>query len=190
MENERIPLSDSEPRSASLPGIGEGHDEFDDYDDLDAYVLEQDPEFHAALEDAQTRSALLRELTECRRAHHASQSTVAARMGTTQSAVSELEGGDTDPRLSTLQRYARALGRRLEVAVAIDRPEGLTVGFRNSIEVSEWANIVVAPQVALMGGAVLSRGGVGVGFFSHSFTTRPVECESEEPGNEFFALAS
>ena len=38
---------------------------------------------------------------------------VAARMGTSQSAVARLESGDADIRLSTLDRYAAALGRQL-----------------------------------------------------------------------------
>ena len=40
-------------------------------------------------------------------------------METTQSAISELEGGSTDPRLSTLQRYARAVGAHLQVRLNI-----------------------------------------------------------------------
>ena len=39
-----------------------------------------------------------------------SQTQVAARMGTSQSAVARLESGDADVRLSTLERYAAALG--------------------------------------------------------------------------------
>jgi len=38
------------------------------------------------------------------------QKEVAREMGTSQSAVSELERSDSDPRISTLMRYARALG--------------------------------------------------------------------------------
>jgi predicted transcriptional regulator len=42
-----------------------------------------------------------------------SQTEVAARMGTSQSAVARLEAGDVDIRLSTLERYAAAVGREL-----------------------------------------------------------------------------
>jgi predicted transcriptional regulator len=35
-------------------------------------------------------------------------------MGTSQSAVARLESGDADLRLSTLERYAAALGQRLD----------------------------------------------------------------------------
>ncbi|HVV35394.1 MAG TPA: helix-turn-helix transcriptional regulator [Acidimicrobiales bacterium] len=43
-----------------------------------------------------------------------SQTVVAARMGTSQSAVARLEAGDADVRLSTLHRYAAAVGRDLQ----------------------------------------------------------------------------
>jgi predicted transcriptional regulator len=41
------------------------------------------------------------------------QTEVAARMGTSQSAVARLEAGEGDVRLSTLERYAQALGQEL-----------------------------------------------------------------------------
>jgi transcriptional regulator with XRE-family HTH domain len=41
------------------------------------------------------------------------QTEVAARMGTSQSAVARLESGDADVRLSTLERYAAAIGHEL-----------------------------------------------------------------------------
>lgn len=56
-----------------------------------------------------------------RRALGLTQATVGRTMGTTQSAVSELESG-ADCRLSTLRRYANALGARLTV-VEPDEPE-------------------------------------------------------------------
>lgn len=49
-----------------------------------------------------------------------SQTEVAARMGTSQSAVARLEAGDADPRLSTLERYAAALGRSLDVRLHLE----------------------------------------------------------------------
>ena len=50
-----------------------------------------------------------------RRAIGLSQTEVAARMGTSQSAVARLEAGQLDVRLSTLERYAAALGQDLSV---------------------------------------------------------------------------
>ena len=46
-----------------------------------------------------------------------SQTVVAARMGTSQSAVARLEAGRSDLRLSTLERYAAALGTTVGFAV-------------------------------------------------------------------------
>jgi transcriptional regulator with XRE-family HTH domain len=60
------------------------------------------------------RRRLAAELAARRRALGLSQTVVAARMGTSQSAVARLESGDADVRLATLERYAAALGRRLE----------------------------------------------------------------------------
>jgi DNA-binding XRE family transcriptional regulator len=56
------------------------------------------------------RRRLVEELAEQRRSAGLSQTEVAARMGTSQSAVARLEGGDADLRASTLERYAAAIG--------------------------------------------------------------------------------
>jgi transcriptional regulator with XRE-family HTH domain len=54
-------------------------------------------------------------LSARRQALGLSQTAVAARMGTSQSAVARLESGAADVRLSTLHRYAEALGGTLAV---------------------------------------------------------------------------
>ena len=60
------------------------------------------------------RRALIEELVRTRRDSELSQTEIAARMGTSQSAVARLESGDLDARLSTLERYAAALGRTVD----------------------------------------------------------------------------
>jgi transcriptional regulator with XRE-family HTH domain len=62
---------------------------------------------------AERRSGLVRELVGLRLAAGLSQTEVAARMGTSQSAVARLESGATDARASTLERYAAAVGGEL-----------------------------------------------------------------------------
>jgi transcriptional regulator with XRE-family HTH domain len=47
-------------------------------------------------------------------------------MRTTQSAISELEKGNTDPRISTLQRYARAVGAHIDLTLIETKPDGET----------------------------------------------------------------
>ena len=61
---------------------------------------------------AAERAELVRELVGQRQAAGLSQTEVAARMGTSQSAVARLEAGTTDVRTSTLERYAAAVGGR------------------------------------------------------------------------------
>ena len=59
------------------------------------------------------RRRLVSELTAQRQAAGLSQTQVAARMGTSQSAVARLESGEADVRASTLERYAAAVGSQI-----------------------------------------------------------------------------
>ncbi|MGA2521370.1 MAG: helix-turn-helix transcriptional regulator [Acidimicrobiales bacterium] len=63
---------------------------------------------------AQRRKDLSEALVARRRAVGLSQTQVAARMGTSQSAVARLEAGEGDVRLSTLERYAEAVGLAID----------------------------------------------------------------------------
>jgi ribosome-binding protein aMBF1 (putative translation factor) len=62
---------------------------------------------------AEDRGRLVRELAEQRQAAGLSQTEIAARMGTSQSAVARLESGTADVRASTLERYAAAVGGQI-----------------------------------------------------------------------------
>lgn len=57
-------------------------------------------------------------LAALRREQGLSQTQIAARMRTSQSAVARLEAGQDDIRLSTLRRYAGALGHTVHFGVA------------------------------------------------------------------------
>ncbi len=74
--------------------------------------------------------ALLDEFLKARAAAGITQAEVAERIGTTQSAVARLESGSGmhSPALSTLQKYARALGCRLELRLVKEatKVNGLT----------------------------------------------------------------
>jgi ribosome-binding protein aMBF1 (putative translation factor) len=59
---------------------------------------------------AAERRRLVTDLTAQRQAARLSQTEVAARMGTSQSAVARLESAEADTRASTLERYAAAIG--------------------------------------------------------------------------------
>ena len=62
---------------------------------------------------SQDRGRLMRELAARRQDAGLSQTEIAARMGTSQSAVARLESGEADVRASTLERYAAALGTEI-----------------------------------------------------------------------------
>lgn len=59
---------------------------------------------------AARRRALADDLVSRRVALGMTQTEVAARMGTSQSAVARMEAGESDLRLSTVERYAAAVG--------------------------------------------------------------------------------
>jgi ribosome-binding protein aMBF1 (putative translation factor) len=72
---------------------------------------------------SQDRGRLMRELAERRQEAGLSQTEIAARMGTSQSAVARLEAGAADVRASTLERYAAALGTELTWTLHRDATE-------------------------------------------------------------------
>ena len=93
-------------------------------DFLDEIIRERsssNPDFPRLVEAAARRRAVMRRLAARRTALGLSQTAVAARMGTSQPVVARLEGGDLDSRLSTLVRYAAAVG--LEIDLVVREPE-------------------------------------------------------------------
>lgn len=86
-------------------------------DFLDEIIGERrtkNPAFQALVDAARERRRMLRRLTEDRIGLGLSQTAVAAEMGTSQSAVARIESGKADVKLSTLERYAATLGRKVE----------------------------------------------------------------------------
>jgi ribosome-binding protein aMBF1 (putative translation factor) len=73
------------------------------------------PRLPGLREAAERRRAVVRRLADARQEQGLSQTVVAAQMGTSQSVVARLESGALDMRLSTLQRYAAALGLDLMI---------------------------------------------------------------------------
>src|SRR6201995_4249574 len=72
---------------------------------------------------SQDRGRLMQELAQRRQEAGLSQTEIAARMGTSQSAVARLEAGAADVRASTLERYAAALGAEVPWTVPADAKE-------------------------------------------------------------------
>jgi DNA-binding XRE family transcriptional regulator len=83
-------------------------------DEMIEESTERNPEFPALMEEARQRRALVEKLAALRTGSRISQTTIARRIKTSQPAIARLEAGTVDPRLSTLQRYAASVGKRLE----------------------------------------------------------------------------
>ena len=69
------------------------------------------------------RRRLVAELAAQRQSAGLSQTQVAARMGTSQSAVARIEAGDADVLASTLERYAAAVGSHLSWRLQAGMPD-------------------------------------------------------------------
>lgn len=77
--------------------------------------LMNNPEFQKEYAEADAEFSIIEALVKARTQAKLSQTELAKRIGTTQSAIARLEGGGVSPSLSTLRRYAEATGTKLEV---------------------------------------------------------------------------
>jgi ribosome-binding protein aMBF1 (putative translation factor) len=74
----------------------------------------RNPNFPALVQAAAERRELLRALAEEREASGFTQTEVAAAMGTSQSQIARLESANIDAKLSTIEKLAAVLGKRVE----------------------------------------------------------------------------
>lgn len=137
-------------RDTTPPATVQGplDDEFGPYLD----EAKRDPAFRAAYEDAEELQRIVDTLVGLRRALGLSQKIVAGRMGVRQPTVSGFENEGSDPRLSTLQRYARAVQARLRLIVdvpsACDWVSSSTATYRASVPVRAHAAAVQSGHLA------------------------------------------
>lgn len=83
------------------------------------------PEVKKAYDELADEFAFIDEVLKARAASGLTQAELAARVGTTQSAIARLESGTQkhSPSILTLQRYARAMGHRVEIKFVKDRAQ-------------------------------------------------------------------
>ena len=81
------------------------------------------PEVKAAYEASAEEFAFLDEVLKARAEAGLTQAEVAARIGTTQSAIARLESAEPkhSPSIATLQKYAKALGYTVQVKLVKER---------------------------------------------------------------------
>ncbi len=84
------------------------------------------PDVKKAYDELAEEFSFIDEVVKARAAPGLTQAELAARVGTTQSAIARLESGTPkhSPSIVTLQRYARAMGHRVEIKLVKER--GLT----------------------------------------------------------------
>ena len=75
----------------------------------------KDPAFRAEYDRLEPEYALALALIKARTKAGLTQAQVAKKMGTTQSVIARIESGENPPNLKTLERYAEAVGRRIQV---------------------------------------------------------------------------
>ncbi len=93
-------------------------------DFLDEIVAERtarNPEFPQLVEAALDRRRLLRALVTERERRNIPQAQVARAMRTSQPAVARIESGEVDVRLSTIDRYAAAVGAKVRYQITSTR---------------------------------------------------------------------
>ena len=75
----------------------------------------KDPAFRAEYDRLKPEYELALALIKARAKAGLTQAQVAKKMGTTQSVVARIESGQNPPNLKTLERYANAVGRKIQV---------------------------------------------------------------------------
>ncbi|MDQ3676637.1 MAG: helix-turn-helix domain-containing protein [Actinomycetota bacterium] len=85
-------------------------------DDLDTYIDERsarEPGFRAQHAAALSRREMMRRMADARLAADRTQTELGAVVGTSQAQIARIEKGDADCRISSVERYAAALGFEL-----------------------------------------------------------------------------
>ncbi|HEY4517013.1 MAG TPA: helix-turn-helix transcriptional regulator [Candidatus Paceibacterota bacterium] len=78
----------------------------------------RDPEFRKAYEALKPKYDLVRAILDARIKRGVTQSELARRVGTTQSAIARFESGVGNPTLDFISRVSTAVGARLEVRIS------------------------------------------------------------------------
>lgn len=106
-KHDKLRLMSRNPKPPSMQNL-------DALDEMIAEFTEANPEFPHLLQAAERRRALLHTLAEQRKRRNLSQTKVAAAMDTSQPTLARLESTAADTKLSTIERFAAALGYAIE----------------------------------------------------------------------------
>lgn len=77
----------------------------------------KDPEFKKAYDALELEYSIIEQVIRKRLDKKMSQKQLAEKVGTKQSAISRLEGGNSNPSIAFLEKVAKALGGKLQVSI-------------------------------------------------------------------------
>lgn len=87
-----------------------------DFDDILKESL-KDPEFKKEYDALEIEYSIIAQVIKKRLDRGLSQKQLADKMGTKQSAISRLEGGNSNPSVAFLEKVSKALGGKLQISI-------------------------------------------------------------------------
>ncbi len=87
-----------------------------DWEDFKKELL-QDPEAKKAYDALEVEYSIITQVIKKRLEKGLTQKQLAAKMGTKQSAIARLEGGNSNPSVAFLEKVSKALGSKLQISI-------------------------------------------------------------------------
>ena len=89
-----------------------------DFEDLKKEMFEKDPELKKAYDDLELEFSIIEQVIAKRLEKGLTQKELAQKSGTKQSAISRLEGGNSNPSVAFLEKVSKALGGKLRISLS------------------------------------------------------------------------
>jgi ribosome-binding protein aMBF1 (putative translation factor) len=87
-----------------------------DWEDFKKELL-KDPEFKKEYDALELEYSIIAQVIQKRLDKKMSQKQLAEKIGTKQSAIARLEGGNTNPSVAFLEKVSKALGSKLQISI-------------------------------------------------------------------------
>lgn len=94
-------------------------DKFDpvDFEESKKEAFKKDPELKKAYDALELEFSIIEQVIRKRLENGLTQGQLAKKIGTKQSAISRLEGGESNPSIAFLEKVAKALGGKLQISI-------------------------------------------------------------------------
>jgi ribosome-binding protein aMBF1 (putative translation factor) len=88
-----------------------------DFEEFKREAFAKDPELKKAYDDLEVEYSIIAQVIQKRLERKMSQKQLAEKIGTKQSAIARLEGGNTNPSVAFLEKISKALGSKLQISI-------------------------------------------------------------------------